>query len=133
MRIAYAIRPEDRADPLRRLMDLLRPQIPKSFADYATVKTEANIQPKLASVASAIIRYRDTRCEQAIALVMDIMSRIIGAVEIGRIVATTGLEAASAFGAVVNLIDDGFLNLSDTKLNYQSLVSRNQNITIASA
>ena len=118
VRIAFAIRPEAKADSLRKLLKQMRPQIPQSFADYALLRTDRDLPPSRTDDAVTILRYRETKCDVA-----------INAVEIGRLVATTGLKDA-AFGAIVNLIDDTALALCGRSITYHALVQRNPQVNI---
>jgi hypothetical protein len=101
---------------------LIREQAPPGTADEYVIRTEAHITRVRADNARLIHRARQTRNEDDIAAVAEIVATMRGAMSIASLLAAS-INNGHGFYAVICLIDEGVLeNVGAGRITYVSLV-----------
>ncbi|MBB6251468.1 hypothetical protein [Nitrospirillum iridis] len=110
-RVAIAVKPEGRlrSSRIHATVAAIRQQAPW-FADSFQVATERHATPRRAANATAILRARRMRCEGDVATMRAMVAGLREEVRLGDLRSWSNL-GARAWAAILNLIDDGVLEL----------------------
>lgn len=122
-RIAIAVKPEELVESsgIRKTIDLIEEQSTGEFADTFCYRTEAHITREAAFNGRVIHRCRRMRDEAKVEAMARFVSGLNGAAMIGQ-VALRSRMAGNAFAAIVNLIDDGVLNVFKGRIDHDNFV-----------
>ncbi|MBN9002541.1 MAG: hypothetical protein J0H75_10935 [Rhizobiales bacterium] len=121
---AIAVKPARRVQSsgLADDIKLIREQAPSGAADEYVIRTEAHITRVRADNARLIHRARQTRDENDVAAIAEIVATMRGAMTIASLLAVS-INNGHGFYAVICLIDDGVLeNVGAGPITYASLV-----------
>lgn len=122
-RIAVDVKPYHRVGPsgLRNALMAIKEQIGDDFADKYCICTEAEITRELAENSRLILRCRSMWVSSNVTKMARFAETINGAVMIGELMYHSDLKN-DAMPAIVNLIDVGFLEVSDGIIGHHSFV-----------
>lgn len=114
-RIAYAVKPLAKvgSSGIEDTIALIRRQTGDGFADRFEICTEQHVPRAKVADARHILRARACRNHEDVRATSQVAAGLRGAVPIRSLVAMSGLPPARALNAVVNLIDEGGLELAN--------------------
>lgn len=114
-RIAYAVKPLNKvkSSGIEDVITLIRRQTGDSFADCFEICTEQHVPRVKVADARLILRSRACRNHEDVRTTSQVAAGLRGTVPIRSLVAMSSLPPARARNAVVNLIDEGGLELTD--------------------
>jgi hypothetical protein len=113
-RIAYAVKPLAKvgSSGIEETIALIRRQTGDAFADRFEICTEEHLPRLKVDDARLILRSRACRNHEDVRATSQVAAGLRGTVPIRSLVAMSGLPPARARNAVVNLIDEGGLELA---------------------
>lgn len=122
-RIAIAVKPEELVESsgIQKTIELIEQQSTGEFADTFCYRTEAHITCEAAFNGRVIHRCRRMRDEAKVAAMARFVADLNGAAMIGQI-SWKSRMAGDAFPAIVNLIDDGVLELFEGRIDHDNFV-----------
>lgn len=133
VRIAIDIKPAHRVRP-SGLLDVhraIKAQVGAAFADRYVIRTEEHIHPTDVANSSTVLRARRLPDRSADIAVRDLADRLTGWCRLGDLVAASE-AGASAFDAVVRLIDEGVLTVREQALiSYDCQIGNSARIYLA--